>query len=53
MTAGSYEYSADIPPSMLTPESVKVDFALDKSLPPDVDRRELGIIVSSVGLASK
>jgi hypothetical protein len=51
--AGTYEYSADVPPSMLAPESVKVDFALDKSLPPDVDRRELGIIVTSVGLASK
>lgn len=50
---GSYEYMADVPASMLTAESVKVDFALDKSIPPGVDKRELGIIAMSVGLASK
>lgn len=49
--AGSYVFSAEIPASMLSTESVKIDFALDKSLPPDVDVRELGIIVTSVGIS--
>jgi len=51
--AGAYVFSADVPASMLSGESVKVDFALDKSLPPDVDLRELGIIASSVGLSPR
>jgi hypothetical protein len=52
-TAGPYTFSADIPAALLGTESVKVDFALDKSLPPGVDKRELGVIASSVGLVSK
>jgi hypothetical protein len=52
-TAGSYMFSADVPASMLTGESVKIDFALDKSLPPDVDLRELGIVVTSVGVSPR
>ncbi len=53
-TAGSYVFNADIPASMLTAESVRVDFALDKSLPPDgADRRELGVIATSVGIGAK
>jgi hypothetical protein len=51
--AGAYEFSADVPAALLTGDSVKVDFALDRSLPPDVDKRELGIIASSVGLTGK
>ena len=51
--AGSYVFNADIPASMLTAESVRVDFALDKSLPPGIDRRELGIIATSVGIGAK
>jgi hypothetical protein len=50
---GKYTYTADVPASMLTADTVKVDFALDKSLPPGVDRRELGVIATSVGIASK
>jgi hypothetical protein len=50
---GAYTLSADIPNSMLSAESVKVDFALDKSLPPDVDVRELGVIATSVGISPK
>ena len=59
LTPASYEkggsniYTADIPPSLLTGESVSVDFALDKTLPPDVDKRQLGIVATSVGLSSK
>jgi hypothetical protein len=51
--AGKYTYSADVPASMLSGDTVKVDFALDKSLPPGVDKRELGVIATSVGIASK
>jgi hypothetical protein len=51
--AGSYVFSADVPASTLAAESVKVDFALDKSLPPGVDKRELGIIATSVGISPK
>jgi hypothetical protein len=52
--AGSYVFNADIPAPMLAAESVRVDFALDKSLPPDsADRRELGIIATSVGIGAK
>jgi len=50
---GAYEFTADVPASLLTGDSVKVDFALDRSLPPDVDKRELGIIATSVGLTGK
>jgi hypothetical protein len=33
---------------------VKVDFALDKTLPPGpVDKRELGVVAQSVGIAGK
>lgn len=46
-------FSADVPPSVLNTDSVKVDFVLDKSLPPGSDNRELGVIATSVGLAAK
>jgi hypothetical protein len=51
--AGSYTFGADVPPSMLTTDSVKVDFALDKSFRMNGDVRELGIIAASVGLTGK
>jgi hypothetical protein len=51
---GQYTYTRDVPPSALTGESVRIDFQLDKSIPPgDVDKRELGIIVNSVSLDAK
>jgi hypothetical protein len=49
--AGPYVFSADVPLAVLKTESVKIDFALDKSLPPGIDKRELGIVATSVGLA--
>jgi hypothetical protein len=51
--AGAYTFSADVPASALKAEAVKVDFALDKSLPPDVDKRELGLIATAVALGSR
>jgi len=51
---GDYTYSRDLPPASFTAEKVKLDFHLDKALPPSTsDGRELGIIVSAIGFESK
>jgi hypothetical protein len=52
LKAGPDVYSANIPASLLAGDSIRIDFALDKSMPPGVDKRELGIIAGSVGLSS-
>jgi hypothetical protein len=54
-SAGAAVFTADVPKELLTSDSVKVEFALDKDLPPNSigDVRELGIIANSVGLAGK
>jgi len=52
--AGDYSYRREVPASVLGGDAVRIDFQLDKALPPgDMDQRELGLIVSSVGLLSK
>jgi len=52
--AGDYEYVRDVPASAFKGPSLTVNFALDKALPPgEVDRRELGVIVTMVGLEPK
>jgi hypothetical protein len=50
---GAIIFSADVPTSLLAGDSVSVDFALDKILPPDVDKRQLGVVATSVGLSTK
>lgn len=50
---GAYTFTGEIPASMLPTDSVKIDFALDKSFHAPNDARELGIIVASVGLSEK
>jgi hypothetical protein len=52
-TAGPYTFSADVPASLLTGESVNVDFTVDKTMRPDGDARALAIIANSVGLSPK
>ena len=53
-TVGDYVYVRDIPASLLTGDSLRVDFQLDKAMAPSgPDIRELGIIVLSIGLESK
>jgi hypothetical protein len=48
---GDYIYRRDLPAQILTGATVRVDFELDKAVPPgDVDKRELGIVASSVAL---
>ena len=52
--SGEFAYSKEVPAAALAGESVRVDFALDKSLQPSAgDQRNLGIIVSAVGFESK
>jgi len=49
--AGSFVYQRDLPAAWMTGSSVRVDFELDKALPPsEKDARELGVVVSKVGL---
>jgi hypothetical protein len=53
-TPGEYAYVRDVPASVFAGETVRVDFQLDKTMPPSgADRRELGIIVLNIGLESK
>jgi hypothetical protein len=51
--AGPDIFTADVPPALLTGDSVRVDFALDKTIPPDVDKRELGVVATSIGITAK
>ena len=48
---GSHTFTADVPASVLTGDTVTIDFSLDNALPPSAsDRRELGVIVTAVSL---
>ena len=52
--AGDSVFRSEIPGALLRANPVKLDFRLDKAIPPGQgDRRELGIIVSTVGLERK
>ena len=49
--AGDYVYSQDVPASALGSDVVTVEFSTDKSLAPtDQDKRELALIVKTIGL---
>lgn len=51
---GDYEYVREVPAHAFRRDSLIVQFAIDKTLPPgEVDQRELGIIVVAVGLDPK
>jgi hypothetical protein len=51
---GDHVYSREVPASALAGNSVVVDFALDKTLAPGGgDERQLGIIVTTIGLEAK
>jgi hypothetical protein len=48
---GSHTFTADVPASVLTGDTVTVDFSLDNALPPSgSDRRELGVIATGISL---
>jgi hypothetical protein len=52
--AGPYTYSRDVPASALGGDSARVDFSVDKTMPPTPsDRRELGVVVTTVGFQAK
>ena len=52
--AGPYAYTRDVPAELLGGESAKVEFQLDKVMPPaPPDLRELGVVVLSLALNSK
>lgn len=52
--AGDYEYVREVPASLFTSDSVKVDFALSKFLEAGtVEGRELGVIAVAVGFQHK
>lgn len=51
---GEYTFSHEVPARALSGDAVTVQFSLDKAVPPgEVDRRELGIVVTTVGLEPK
>lgn len=52
--AGNYVYAADVPVDALRGPSVTVEFSTDKTLPAtQIEKRELALIVTSVGLIAK
>jgi hypothetical protein len=52
--AGQFIYSRDVPANLLAGDVVRVEFSLDKTLPPSAtDRRELGVVASTVGFQPK
>jgi hypothetical protein len=51
---GDFTYSHEVPPSALGSDVVTVEFSTDKALPPtDKDKRELALIVKTIGLVAK
>lgn len=52
--AGQFTFTRDVPGSMLSGDVAKVDFSIDRTLPATpADRRELGLVVSMIGLQPK
>jgi hypothetical protein len=51
---GDFTYSHEVPPSALGSDVVTVEFSTDKALPPtEKDKRELALIVKTIGLVAK
>lgn len=51
---GQAEYKREIASNLLSGDSVRVDFHLDKAMPPaNGDMRQLGVVAHSVGLDAK
>ena len=51
---GDYTYTREVAPALLGGEAVRVDFQLDKSMPPSgADLRDLGVVVLRAGLELK
>ncbi|HEX4594781.1 MAG TPA: FkbM family methyltransferase [Bryobacteraceae bacterium] len=52
-TQGKHTYRAEVPPSALTKNAPQVNFSLDRVLSASQYGRELGLVVTAVGLESK
>lgn len=52
-TPGDHEYHREVPASAFAKDAVAADFSLDKFLKLPGDVRELGLVVTSIGLESK
>jgi hypothetical protein len=51
---GQYDYKRDVAANLLTGNAVRIEFHLDKAMPPaGGDARELGLVARSVGLEPK
>jgi len=51
---GEYVYKRDLAPALLNSDAVRVDFSLDKSMPPSgADQRELGVVATRLWLDPK
>ena len=51
---GGYIYGRDVPASALSGDSVSIEFTTDKAIPAGkLEKRELALIVTSVGLVAK
>jgi hypothetical protein len=51
---GQADYKRDLAPNLLTGDSARIDFHLDKAMPPgNGDMRQLGIVARSVALEAK
>jgi hypothetical protein len=49
--SGAFVYKREVPLAALSKDAVRIQFSLDKAIPPTgAERRELGIIVNSVSL---
>lgn len=51
--AGEHTYERALPPSLLTDDRIEVDFAVDKFLKLPNDDRQLGLVVTRIGLEPK
>jgi hypothetical protein len=52
-TPGDHQYRREVPASVLNSDTVTAEFTLDKSFRPVNDNRELGLVVTAVGLEPK
>jgi hypothetical protein len=51
---GDYVYRRELPANLLVGDPVRVDFSLDKAIPPGTtDLRELGVVVLAIGLETR
>lgn len=50
---GAYMLTADVPASLLSGDTVTIDFELDKTMRVEGDNRDLGLVAASISLTAK